>query len=409
MNIRAWQLPWKEQWVPHALLDVLRGCNISCRACYNTEPPQAKSLDQIQDEFEIMRRHRRLDSISVVGGEPTIHPQLIEIVRLVKAADVSVELFTNGLLLERELLSQLKEVGTDLVFLHIDAHQNRPDLDATVPQALAQLRAAKAAEVAAADIEVGLSITAYPDALGEVDEAIEFVLSSPHVDYLVVTLFRNVPAIPCLKGCLETGFRGEPIATQTDRQSGLTNELLAVRLHDRFGLLPFAYVGSNLDNQDLRWVSYPIGDTTRHEPTMPDRGVGAVPTVPQSAVGIELGRALEEQSLRAQDATFTKGMCQELQVRPRAPARHRVENQLKPESARILLDVEWVTSPKPPRQDEKETFDSRGPQHGPGCRSVSAYRSADQIRNPAEVLVVEVRAHVREREQPEPIVQPHCQ
>ncbi len=259
MNIRAWQLPWKEQWVPHALLDVLRGCNISCRACYNTEPPQAKSLDQIQDEFEIMRRHRRLDSISVVGGEPTIHPQLIEIVRLVKAADVSVELFTNGLLLERELLSQLKEVGTDLVFLHIDAHQNRPDLDATVPQALAQLRAAKAAEVAAADIEVGLSITAYPDALGEVDEAIEFVLSSPHVDYLVVTLFRNVPAIPCLKGCLETGFRGEPIATQTDRQSGLTNELLAVRLHDRFGLLPFAYVGSNLDNQDLRWVSYLIG------------------------------------------------------------------------------------------------------------------------------------------------------
>ncbi len=258
MKIQAWRLPWRQQWVPHALLDILRGCNISCRACYNTEPPQGKSLEQVRHEFEILRQHRRLDSLSIVGGEPTLHPQLVEIVRLVKAAGVSVELFTNGLRLDPGLLGQLQAAGTDLVFLHIDAQQTRPDLDAAAPRALEKLRAEKAAQVAAAGLEVGLSITAYPDALGEVDEAVEFVLNSPHVDYLVVTLFRDVSAISNLSGCLETGIRGEPAAVE-QRGDGLSNEQMAERLFDRFGLLPFAYVGSNLDDHDPRWVSYLIG------------------------------------------------------------------------------------------------------------------------------------------------------
>ncbi len=259
MNTKAWRLPWEKEWIPHALLDVLRGCNLSCRACYNTEPPQVKSLEQVQDEFEILRQQRRLDSVSIVGGEPTLHPRLLEIVRLVKAAGVSVELFTNGLLLEPGFLTQLMTAGTDIVLLHIDAHQNRPDLDPAAPRALAQLRAAKAAEVAAAGIEVGLLITVYPDALGEVDEAVEFVLTSPHVDYLVATLYRDLANIPHLVGCMETGIRGEPAATEADRRDKLTNEQIAARLRDRFGLLPFAYLGSNLDDQDPRWISYLIG------------------------------------------------------------------------------------------------------------------------------------------------------
>ena len=189
----------------------------------------------------------------------TLHPHLLEIVRLVKAAGVSVELFTNGLLLEPGFLTQLMTAGTDIVLLHIDAHQNRPDLDPAAPRALAQLRAAKAAEVAAAGIEVGLLITVYPDALGEVDEAVEFVLTSPHVDYLVATLYRDLANIPHLVGCMETGIRGEPAATEADRRDGLTNEQIAARLRDRFGLLPFAYLGSNLDDQDPRWISYLIG------------------------------------------------------------------------------------------------------------------------------------------------------
>jgi hypothetical protein len=258
MKRRTWQLPWEGRLVPHALLDILRGCNITCRACYNLEPTCVKSLAQVEEEFAILRARRRLDSLSIVGGEPTLHPQLLSIVRLVKSAGVSVELFTNGLLLTPVLLRELKAAGTDLVFLHIDAQQQRPDMASADPAALDELRAIKAAQVVEAGMEVGLTITVYRDALEEVDRAVQFVLDSPHVDYFLGTLYRDVSTIAALRGNMEIGFHGSRSAIDQQRGEELDGAQIVDRLSRNFGLQPFAYVGSNRDMHELRWVSYLI-------------------------------------------------------------------------------------------------------------------------------------------------------
>lgn len=261
MTIRAWRLPWQGEQIPHAVLDLLRGCNIACRACYNTEPARVKSLDEVGQELQMLTARRRLDSISLLGGEPTLHPQLCDVVRTIKARGISVELFTNGLLLEPKLLSGLRDAGTDLVFLHIDAHQTRPDLaDCATAAALCELRARRAADVAAAGMEVGLTITAHEDAIAQIDEAVRFVLASPHVDYLLVTLFRDVPALGRIVGDLDVGMRAErPAARPAAPHDRLNNEAVCARLSEQFGLRPFAGLGSNRDPDDPRWMSYLVG------------------------------------------------------------------------------------------------------------------------------------------------------
>lgn len=261
MTNHVWQLPWKGTSVPHAVLDVLRGCNITCRACYNLEPAHAKSLDEVRQELQMLTARRRLDSISLLGGEPTLHPQLCDIVRMIKEEGISVELFTNGLLLETELLHRLRDAGTDLVFLHIDANQTRPELgERPTADRLREFRVQRAAAVAAAGMEVGLTMTAYEDTLSEIDEAVRLVLTSPHVDYLVVTLFRDVPQLGPITGNLDIGMHTKRPAKSPDlRHDDLTNEMIRTRLFNEFGLWPFACLGSNRAGYDLRWVSYVVG------------------------------------------------------------------------------------------------------------------------------------------------------
>lgn len=260
MKLQAWRLPWADEWVPHGLLDILRGCNMSCRACYNAPGSRLKSLDQVREEFHILARSRRLDSLGIVGGEPLLHPQLTDIIRMIKSAGVSVDLFTNGLLLEQEHIAQLQAAGLDVIFLHMDAHQNRPDLPQGTDHAFEELWSTKAAAVASAGLEVGLAITAYADAPDQIDQAVQFVLDSPHVDYLLVTLQRNVQSMGELTGDLIAGITARPgSGAESTPDDGLTNEFVFHRMQTRFGLLPFAYLGSNISNDDPRWLTYVVG------------------------------------------------------------------------------------------------------------------------------------------------------
>ena len=260
MKLKAWRLPWQGELVPHGLLDILRGCNLSCRACYNAPGSRVKSLEQVREEFEILMRSRRLDSLGIVGGEPLLHPQLTDIIRMIRSTGVNAEVFTNGLLLDDERAAALKKAGAGLVFLHIDAHQNRPDWPQGSDGSLEDLWSAKAAAATSAGLEVGLAVTAYADALDRIDQAITFVLNSPHVDYLLVTLCRDVQAMGRLTGDLKAGISGAAtIGAESAGGHGLTNQLVFERMQSRFGLYPFAYLGSNVDRDDPRWLTYVIG------------------------------------------------------------------------------------------------------------------------------------------------------
>ena len=87
----------------------LGGCNFRCPFCYNVDivlnPEKIVSIDEkIVLEF-LKKRKKFLDGVCITGGEPTIHKDLPEFIRKIKALGLLVKLDTNGY--EPEMLKKL--------------------------------------------------------------------------------------------------------------------------------------------------------------------------------------------------------------------------------------------------------------------------------------------------------------
>ncbi len=118
-------LPWQGHRTPHATLDILRECNIACPGCFNNQPPATKDLGQLRRELDQLLALRRLHTITLSGGEPLLHPDLPDIIRLIRRRNLRVAILTNGLLLDAGRAENLRRAGTDAILLHIQQNQSR--------------------------------------------------------------------------------------------------------------------------------------------------------------------------------------------------------------------------------------------------------------------------------------------
>lgn len=79
----------------------LPGCNLRCPFCHNPSLVLPHRFeDPLTDEdglLEFLRsRQGKLDGVCVTGGEPTLHPELAQLLRRIKALGFLVKLDTNG-------------------------------------------------------------------------------------------------------------------------------------------------------------------------------------------------------------------------------------------------------------------------------------------------------------------------
>lgn len=262
----AMRMPWTSRTMPHGTLDILRGCNIRCPACYNTRPAHIKPLSQIERELDQLLAIRSLHTLTITGGEPTLHPQLCQIIELVRNRDLVPTLVTNGLLLDDQRLSAYKQSGLQLATVHIDQGQVRSDLpeNATSEQ-VNELRRQKGALIASHGIEAGLATTAYRSRIHNLVEVVQLLLHSSDIHFLLVTNCSRVGQITSLKGSLDVGIEHGDWTSSTD--DGMEHEVVEAAdaiqcLKDDLGLYPFGYMGSNLDPADPRWISYMVAAVT---------------------------------------------------------------------------------------------------------------------------------------------------
>jgi pyruvate formate lyase activating enzyme len=90
----------------------LPSCNLRCPFCHNQElvlhPELLSSYpwDHIKERLSVLRTW--LDGVCITGGEPTLHPDLPDLVARVRGLGLSVKLDTNGTRPEvlRSLISQ---------------------------------------------------------------------------------------------------------------------------------------------------------------------------------------------------------------------------------------------------------------------------------------------------------------
>ncbi len=75
-------------------------CNLSCSYCFARELHAEFPEDLTEERFARLlawMRRAALPSVAFIGGEPTLHPRLTEMIQRSVAAGVTVVLFTNGL------------------------------------------------------------------------------------------------------------------------------------------------------------------------------------------------------------------------------------------------------------------------------------------------------------------------
>lgn len=98
--------------------NILYNCNLSCSYCYVSKKNEKMSLDQIASLNKVIREslQGKYGALHLlVGGEPTLHPQLEDIVFELNTTG-DVEILTNGLNLKR--LLPIKDKVSIQISLH---------------------------------------------------------------------------------------------------------------------------------------------------------------------------------------------------------------------------------------------------------------------------------------------------
>ena len=98
---------------------VAHHCNLSCERCSVLSPRQKKffaSPDEVATDLALLGKHYHPRCVSLTGGEPLLHPDLIEVIDAARRSGVGkyIEVLTNGLILHR--MPQAGSVSTKCVF-----------------------------------------------------------------------------------------------------------------------------------------------------------------------------------------------------------------------------------------------------------------------------------------------------
>lgn len=227
------RLPWHGKTVPHAVVDILRGCNCRCANCYNSAEPRAKPLEDIKTDVHAICAARNIVTISLSGGEPLLHPQVLDVVSyLRKEARVSVSMLTNGILFDVAMAGKLRDAGLDFVTFHIQKGQMRPDCDDGRVDAVRREkgRIAHANGIYPAVVEtIRSGDEASFAALGR------FLRHAPEFEYALVTVARDFAAI-------------DPIVAEPELDRAPMLDALG-----REGYRPSAFVGGSVYRDVPRW------------------------------------------------------------------------------------------------------------------------------------------------------------
>lgn len=121
-----YRLPWSLNDNPIGWLEVTDRCNIYCRGCYRRNLEGHKPLEQIKEEILYFKEWRNCYNMSIAGGEPILHPDIVDIVAFTVEQGMEALVLTNGQGMTPELLRALKEAGALGVAFHIDDQQSRP-------------------------------------------------------------------------------------------------------------------------------------------------------------------------------------------------------------------------------------------------------------------------------------------
>ncbi|MFW9913470.1 MAG: radical SAM protein [Candidatus Thorarchaeota archaeon] len=176
--------PSHKQHTCIGIIEITGQCNLKCNVCFAEAPyGDHLSFTQIADMInQYVSCETEPEILQLSGGEPTLHPELIEIVRYGKSLGIEdVAISTNGLkLLEEEYVVELAQIDP-VIYLQFDTL--RPDVSM-------ELRGRDLTDIKKAAVEVcnrsGMTTVLVPTLAkglndNEIGNLIDYALAQPRV------------------------------------------------------------------------------------------------------------------------------------------------------------------------------------------------------------------------------------
>jgi pyruvate-formate lyase-activating enzyme len=186
---KYYRIPWSLPDNAISWLEITKACNMYCEGCYRENDPGGhKPLEQIKRDLEVFKRFRKTDGISLAGGDPLVHPEVVEIVGLIAHDGLKPIINTNGLSLTKDFLRELKKAGAAGFTFHVDSKQHRPHWKGKTEIELNELRLRYAEMLAEmGGLSCAFNSTVYGDTLEYVPDIVEW--GQKHIDIVHVLVF----------------------------------------------------------------------------------------------------------------------------------------------------------------------------------------------------------------------------
>lgn len=257
-----YRLPWNFADNAISWLEPTSKCNLHCDGCYRENRLHShKSLSVIKHELDIFEKNRKTDGVSIAGGEPLLHPNILEIVSMVRKKGWKPIINTNGEPLTMELLKDLKKAGVWGFTFHVDSQQGRPgwkDKNEIEHNELRLKFAEMLAEVGG--LSCSFNATIYPETMKYVPEMLKW--SQDHIDkvhVMVFILYRMAiigSEFDYFAGKEQVHFDDMMYSKNDDeRRVDLTSPELADLIRkEEPGFMPSAFLNGTHDPDTYKWL-----------------------------------------------------------------------------------------------------------------------------------------------------------
>jgi pyruvate-formate lyase-activating enzyme len=261
---KYYRLPWSLTDNAISWLEVTTRCNLACKGCYRPQNDGHKSLEDIEADLAVFRRERRSDCMSIAGGDPLVHPKIVEIVRMVRQGGWKPIVNTNGLALTAKRLRALKAAGAYGFTFHIDVSQARRDSPGIVESDHNPLRL-KFARLLAAEggLACAFNQTVTSETLDQVPAIVQWAQRHPDIVHTVVFILYREPR---LMGAFDFCANGQTVDLQgTYEASDAWAGTRALKAADVVAKIreadptyePSAYLNGTGDANSVKWLVAP--------------------------------------------------------------------------------------------------------------------------------------------------------
>ena len=218
---------------PHATIEPNRTCNIRCHNCYNLDREAVKSFEAVTSEIDTVAGKRNLQVITILGGEPTLHPELDRIIAYIKSRKILCQVLTNGLRLladpEGRYLDGLVRAGLDKILVHIDSGQSHVYRD------VEEARQTLFSRFEAGKVPFSLSVTITNEDQGGLAGLAKRYAKYKYFDGILAVVARD-PLPPYVQK-----------VDLSDEYRSLARDL---------GIEPSSYIPSNRSDAEVNWLVY---------------------------------------------------------------------------------------------------------------------------------------------------------